>query len=248
MATISADFWAVYLTLTETETKEIETAEDIGSVVSTIVATVAKQVPGGIVVTVLAALVTGYLQLEEKLMAAVDAGNGVVLNLPWLAIWYGQYWSIYPTAVSTQTQQHWRWCSRCNGLFWVGTDAAGGVCPGGGTHGPNTSSNYRLVMDVPNYQGQHDWRFCGKCAGLFWAGGQENAGTCPAGGSHTRGGSSDYALIMNEASFSGQHGWRFCGKCAGLFWLWDTSVTTGGICPTGGGHVQAGTTDYALMN
>lgn len=247
MATLSTDFWAIYLTLTEAETKEIVTTETLASDVSAIVATLAaalKSVP----VAAVSGLLTLYLQIEKDLVGAVDTGYGVVLNLPWIAIWAGQYWLIYPTPVSPRIQQNWRWCSRCDGLFWVGSGTTGGSCPGGGSHGPNTSGHYRLAMDVPNYQGQHDWRHCDKCSGLFWAGGQENAGHCPAGGSHSRGVSSDYVLVMNDPSFSGQNGWRFCGKCSGLFWVGDASATTGGICPAGGGHVLAGTTDYALMN
>src|SRR5260370_9889364 len=101
------------------------------------------------------------------LMVAVAAGNGVVLNLPWVAIWFSQYWLIYPTPVSTQTQQNWRWCSRCNGLYWAGSSTTG-VCPGGGAHGPKTGSNYKLVMDVSNYQGKHDWRGGDHRIRLFW--------------------------------------------------------------------------------
>jgi hypothetical protein len=248
MATISADFWAIYLTLTEDETKGLETAEDITSGVSAIVSGLASAIPGGIAAAAISAMLAGYLQIEEALVAAVDQGNGVTLNLPWVAIWADQFWLIYPTAVSVQMQQNWRWCSRCAGLFWPGTDPTAGVCPAGGAHGPNTSSNYRLVMNVPNYQGQHDWRWCGKCSGAFWAGGQQNAGVCPAGGTHPRGGSADYGLVTNDPSFSGQHGWRWCEKCSGLFWVFNASSTTGGTCPAGGGHVQGGTTDYALMD
>ena len=250
MATFSADFWALKLTLTETETKEVETAADIGATVSDIVSKAAgAALVAGIPVTLIAGLVTGYLTLENKLVAAVDQGNGVTLNLPWLAIYDEQFWLIYPTPVSVHLQEHWQWCNRCDALYFAGSASGAGVCPTGGAHGPNTSSNYKLVMDVPGYQGQHDWRWCEKCFALYAGAGQPQAGQCPAGGAHSRGPSSDYALVMNNPSFSGQHGWRFCGKCFGLFWVWQPAITTGGVCPAGGAHERTvGTSDYALMS
>ena len=239
MATLSWDLWGVYLTLTEAETREIETAADVGAAIAALVAA-ADLHAGNIRVTAISTLLSAYLEVEKALVGAVDQGNGVTLNLPWLAIWYEQFWLIYPTAVSLRIQQQWRWCSRCTGLFFAGTGTTAGVCPTGGQHGPNNSSNYRLVMDVPGYAGQHDWRFCAQCSALH-AGGFP--GRCPATGSaHVSSPSSDYALVMNTPTFSGQHGWKWCQNCSGLFW------GTGGTCPAGGVHVQGGTTDYALMN
>jgi hypothetical protein len=248
MATFDFNWWNIYLTLNEAETKDLESAADVGAKITALVSDGLAKAPGLSIsdaLTALAKVFTAYMQIEKALVVAVDQGNGVELHIPWLALSLGQFWFIYPMPAPAAMQQNWRWCSRCSGLFWPGPSA--GMCPAGGTHGPNTSSNYRLVMDVPSYQGQHDWRFCNKCSGFFWAGGQQSAGRCPAGGTHSRGTSSDYAVIMNDPSFSGQHGWRFCGNCSGLFWLWDAGATNGGSCPAGGVHVQSGTTDYALM-
>lgn len=144
-------------------------------------------------------------------------------------------------------QTQWWWCSRCSGLFWSGAErSVGGICPTGGTHGPDLSSEYRLTVNVTTAPGQHDWLWCKKCSGLFWSPEAETAGACPAGGAHgPRSGSGNYALINDAPAFPGQHGWRYCGKCVGLFW--NTAGPTGGVCPAGGTHVQTGTTDYALV-
>jgi len=245
MATFSADFWALHLTLTESETKQVETAADVCSAIATIVGT-ASALPGGVSPTVVSAVLAGYLQLEKALVGAVDQGNGVTLNMPWFAVWEEQFWLIDPTAVSVRLQPSWMWCSRCGGLFFAGYLTTGGRCPTGGTHGPNFSSNYKLVMDVPAYPGQHQWRWCQNCQGLFFGGGGTSAGTCPTGGQHVMGQSSDYALVMDVPSFSGQHQWRWCQNCAGLFF--GGAGTSAGACPAGGQHVVGHSSDYALMS
>lgn len=243
MATFSSDLWGVYLTLTEAETKEIEAAADVGSAISAIVAAAAA-VPPNLPLIALSGVLNLYLQLEKALVGAIDQGNGVTLCIPWIAIWNEQFWLIYPTPVSVTLQAHWRWCARCDALFFAGSGQTAGVCPTGGTHGPNGSSDYKLVMDVPGYAGQHNWRWCSQCSALHFGG---VPGRCPAtGAAHVSSPSSDYALVMDNPNFSGQHGWCYCGKCSGLFWVWK--ATSGGVCPAGGAHTQSGSSDYALMS
>jgi hypothetical protein len=245
MATLGVDFAGPYLNLTESETKGLATAEDVGSYISGLV-TLAAAAMKALPVAVISGLLTAYLKLENKLATVIDQGAGITLHLPWPAIWYEAFWFIYPTPNSVTLQDAWWWCSRCSGLYWSGTPKnVGGVCPAGGQHGQNNSSNYKLAMGAPTSPGQHDWRWCTKCSGLFWAGGSQNAGACPAGGAHgPRSSSSDYAIDMDDPSFSGQHGWKFCGKCNGLFW----GSSPGGACPAHGAHQQGGSSDYALMN
>lgn len=43
-------------------------------------------------------VVAGYVNAQRQLITVMDKGNGVYLTLPWLAIWYGQYWIIIPTS------------------------------------------------------------------------------------------------------------------------------------------------------
>jgi len=45
--------------------------------------------------------------------------------------------------VSWGTQRNWRWCSRCQGL-WFGPNQAQSTCPEGGQHSSAGSGNYRL--------------------------------------------------------------------------------------------------------
>jgi hypothetical protein len=44
----------------------------------------------------------------------------------------------------TSTQDSWRWCGKCQGLFFGGNEP-GSVCPAGGTHVSGVSFNYSLV-------------------------------------------------------------------------------------------------------
>ena len=41
-------------------------------------------------------------------------------------------------------QDNWRWCSKCQGLFFAGSPTKG-VCPAGGQHSLEGSGNYRLM-------------------------------------------------------------------------------------------------------
>lgn len=42
------------------------------------------------------------------------------------------------------TQANWRWCSKCQGLFFAGTPAKG-VCPAGGPHSDQGSGQYSML-------------------------------------------------------------------------------------------------------
>ena len=94
-------------------------------------------------------------------------------------------------------QAGWRWCSRCQGLFW-GSAASVSVCPAGGHH-VVTSGTY--VYDLPygkpyisemingvqdDITGQTDWLYCGQCRGLFYGHNNTISGVCPAGGPHSQ--------------------------------------------------------------
>jgi hypothetical protein len=136
------------------------------------------------------------------------------------------------------TQDNWRWCSRCEGLFF-GAFAAQSLCPAGGAHDSSASGNYTLVLSP--FPGQRNWRWCARCQGLFFAG-DTSTGSCPAGGGHDYAGSTDYSL-PSTPSGAGQRNWRVCHCCRGLFFGGDT---TSGTCPAGGGHDFAGSADYVL--
>jgi hypothetical protein len=90
-------------------------------------------------------------------------------------------------------QQDWRWCNKCQGLFFGG-NATLGKCPVGGGHDKTGSGNYRLVQNTPAAFGQSNWRWCNKCQGLYFAG-NPTAGTCPDSGTHSKVGSGNYSLL-----------------------------------------------------
>ena len=88
--------------------------------------------------------------------------------------------------VASQSQADWRYCNKCQGLFFGG-GLANSRCPAGGTHAApqqSGSGNYSLwhnVVAAPHVQS--DWRWCNKCQGLFY-GLSVAASRCPAGSTH----------------------------------------------------------------
>lgn len=136
------------------------------------------------------------------------------------------------------TQRSWRWCSKCQGMWFGGNPA--GPCPAGGTHTKAGSGNYSLVHSATSAPGQPNWRWCSKCQGL-WFGGNP-PGPCPAGGKHIKTGSGNYTIPLAGA---GQQGWRWCSKCQGM---WFSLNATTGKCPAGGGHSQTGSGSYRQVS
>jgi hypothetical protein len=132
------------------------------------------------------------------------------------------------------TQRNWRWCSKCQGMWFGGNPA--GPCPAGGNHTKTGSGNYSLVQGATSAPGQANWRWCGKCQGL-WFGGNP-PGPCPGGGNHIKTGSGNYSIPLAGA---GQQGWRWCNKCQGM---WFSLNNTTGKCKAGGGHSQTGSGSY----
>jgi hypothetical protein len=150
-------------------------------------------------------------------------------------------------------QPDWRWCHRCQGLFY-GPSIHGSRCPAGGAHAaPDQSGSANYVLPHgPNgtHGGQSEWRWCNRCQGLFYG---PNAGTssCPAGGAHgapAQSGSVNYAIAHGWDGGPGRQGdWRWCSRCQGLFY---GPYVGGSRCPAGGAHVppaQSGSVDYKLI-
>ena len=137
-------------------------------------------------------------------------------------------------------QDQWRWCERCNGLWFSGGEGAG-RCPAFGSHRSIGSGNYGLVDSISYPGGQEQWRWCRDCMGLWFSGGGQ-AGRCAAGGGHTSAGSGNYVLT-EAADAPGQRGWRWCRRCMGLFFGLQQSS---GSCPAGGLHDASSSGDYVL--
>jgi hypothetical protein len=124
-------------------------------------------------------------------------------------------------------QEGWRWCIKCQGMFYGIRYSGPGPCPAGGNHDGSQSGHYYIREEgaAPGQQG--GWRWCAKCMGLFYSGPNNNVGHCPAGGGHDKTGSAAYAAIIGENAVQRQGGWRWCSKCQGMFY----SVGSGGVCP-----------------
>jgi hypothetical protein len=146
-------------------------------------------------------------------------------------------------------QDGWRWCRRCEGLFFGGNPTLG-ACPAqqGAPHADDASGNYVLAHNDPSAPGQGDWRWCSKCQGLFFGGGPTN-GACPVEPHgepneqpHDSTGSGDYTLVHQDSAAPGQDGWRWCSKCQGLAW----GVDEPGACPAGAVHDHGGSGVYTL--
>jgi hypothetical protein len=138
-------------------------------------------------------------------------------------------------------QRNWRWCRKCQGLFFAGGGAVG-RCPAGTGHDASASGDYSLINNAPDDPGQHGWRWCQQCAGLFFSG-NRSWGHCPDGGPHDPAHSGDYSLTGAPGS-PGQNQWRWCRKCQGMFFVGSRIE---GRCPTGGSHDPSGSGDYVLL-
>jgi hypothetical protein len=141
-------------------------------------------------------------------------------------------------------QSDWRWCRKCQGLFFAGNP--GSRCPAdSGAHDPSgVGNNYLLRHNQPELDGlQSGWRWCNKCKGLFFGTGENSV--CPAGGTHDRTGSGNYSLChFVEEDSNSQAGWRWCNKCMGLFYAGNS----GSRCPAGAAHDATGSGAYFLKN
>jgi hypothetical protein len=144
---------------------------------------------------------------------------------------------------SVLRQEGWKWCSKCQGLYYSGkpsSGSVGGKCPASGTHTDGGSANYILVLNT-NVPGQAGWRWCSKCQGLFFGG---NPGSkCPAGEAHSDTGGGNYVLAHNSPDAPGQANWRWCKKCQGLFFAGNP----GSKCPAGATHSKTGSGNYTLL-
>jgi hypothetical protein len=139
-------------------------------------------------------------------------------------------------------QDNWRWCHKCQGLYFAG-NLSQGACPAGDTHENRGSGDYNLVQKPTSATGQDNWRFCRKCQGLHFAG-NPSQGVCPFDHqAHVSDDSGNYVLVQNDRVADWQNNWRFCRKCQGLYFAGNQ---TDGVCPAGGGHDRSVSGDYSL--
>ena len=120
-------------------------------------------------------------------------------------------------------QDDWRFCRRCNGLVYGGSEVHGlkrcpagveplpGSMPGSQLHDLDPDTNYALIFapsivgsqdggqdHSPVLEGQDHWCYCRKCEGLayFNPPARHPAKKCPEGGLHSFEGSGNYVLMV----------------------------------------------------
>lgn len=146
-------------------------------------------------------------------------------------------------------QGGWRWCWKCQGLFFAGNPSQG-ACPAGSSHDPSQSGQYDMLFGDAILGAQNAWRWCQKCQGLFFSG-NPSQGVCPflsflpgpTGNSHDGSASAHYSLMFGDQSTGTQGGWRWCQKCQGLFFSGSPAQ---GPCPAGGNHDSSASAQYGV--
>lgn len=174
--------------------------------------------------------------------AAADRSTGGVVVAQEVQETAGQPYQIRIASILSG-QPNWRYCSHCQGLYFLG-NAMPTHCPVNGTHLFTQSYDYCLHIAGQGPAGQDNWRWCNKCAGLSFAGNGPPR-KCPMGGNHDLTGSGDYSLVQNIASLPPQmqNQWRWCNKCMSLYYGGSTAPT---VCLEGGSHSDVGSGNYAL--
>jgi hypothetical protein len=109
------------------------------------------------------------------------------------------YELLYPVDSGTNPQQDWRWCNKCDVLFYS-VNQSFSICPAGGQHDSTGSYHYGLnyYTSYPNDEPQGGWRWCTYCQGLFVTASGVTS-YCPAlGYGHIAGdGSYDYGITWS---------------------------------------------------
>jgi hypothetical protein len=131
-------------------------------------------------------------------------------------------------------QTNWRYCRKCQSMFYDGY-AAKGTCPVGGAHA-SSGLNFVLQHDAffKVYDVQQDkWRYCDKCFALHFDG-FATSGRCAVQG-HVAAGLN--FSLRHDVNDPGQDQWRYCSKCSSMYY---DGYRPKGVCPQGGEHAAAG--------
>ena len=134
-------------------------------------------------------------------------------------------------------QRDWRWCNKCQGVFFSGNTLPN-YCPAGGGHSYDANQQYGLPQQRPSGEWLDQWRWCNKCQGLFWI--HDGKGLCPDASlskEHDDAGSGTYFLALAPILGVTFPSFRYCNRCAGL---WNITQPSTGFCPAGGGHASTG--------
>jgi len=146
--------------------------------------------------------------------------------------------------VSQTVVQAFRFCHKCQSLFYEGRhEAAGtpkGLCPADGSH---EAMGYQFeipVHGIPSSTAQGDWRSCKTCWAMFYDG-YDQKGACPGG---SRGHVRETRFRHNfelahdvPGTATSQTQWRFCNKCHVMFY---DGYESKGRCAAGDEHFAQG--------
>ena len=151
-------------------------------------------------------------------------------------------------------QTGWRWCLKCQGLFFSSNPNQGICAADGQSHDASQSGKYLVNFGetqaekndrIGSTAGQQgDWRWCHKCQGMFFAG-HASQGVCPADQqAHDASLSGHYSMVLDDSiNFIGQRYWRWCQKCQLFFFAGNPDQ---GACPAGGPHDATNSGTYQL--
>ena len=169
------------------------------------------------------------LQRRPLLLAALGT-SAAAIGAP--TIWWFVSQRKSSAGGPVQSQARWRYCNKCQSLFFNGY-ASKGVCAGGGGH---SAEGYDFVLryGAAAGPGQRDWRFCEKCGSMFFDG-YPSKGVCPAGDAHRAEGFN--FVLDHDGAGVGQSNWRYCRKCQAMFF---DGYPRKGVCPARDAHSAEG--------
>jgi len=132
-------------------------------------------------------------------------------------------------------QSEWRFCQKCQTMFFDGFPDKGLCAAGGGQLAEGF--NFNLTYDIAeSTSAQAAWRFCTKCHAMFYDGFPDK-GQCMGGGGHEAQGF-NFTLPHDVAeSANAQGAWRYCQDCHAMFY---DGFAAKGLCPGHKGHGPRG--------
>ena len=148
------------------------------------------------------------------------------------------------------TQAQWKWCTKCQGLFY-GPNPPDGVCPAGGAHNATGGVDYAIGLgNTQTSTLQPGFLWCQNCQAMFY-GPLQSTSACaasPSHGPHVSTGSGQYEMTVNAPPVQGQgqSQWSWCRNCQGLFFGPNAASS---VCPSGGTkqpHNGTGSGNYTL--
>lgn len=154
-------------------------------------------------------------------------------------------------------QSNWRWCHRCEGLWFAGNNTNGACSADGGGagypgHSREGSGNYTLKFNFDGGPGQDGWRHCFGCQTLFFYTGEPRGPVaCPRNpdAGHDPNTGIYRVEYFPHVPSGGQREWRWCMSCEGM---WFNGNPGRGQCLSrvtdDGMHVSIDSAEYIIRH